>query len=359
MMPPGVFGTPTTDASVAGPVSVAPAAPVIVSPAKKQRRRSSKLTTLVFPAFTLGMLALIGALVYFLVWGPGELAITKQDGELKITTKPVENNRAPQVSQPEPVERKERKRRPFDPVMGELAASPPPPTAPNQPSELAIALQSSIPSEVAESSPMISPRDPPQPDPSPPKAAPAVEPLTDEMIADVDKNLDRVRTLIREAKWNEMKAAAELMFESRMTKAQEAEAEALYELADLATFYRGSIERAVANLNAGDEVKINDVRVIVVEKGDDLLVVRFSKKNKPYTFDEFPFSLVHRLATFEIPGSPTSQASKAAYQAIAPKATDAHRAEAVAWLREITGEVEGANPTRMADTIETLFGGDA
>ncbi len=215
-----------------------------------------------------------------MVWGPGELAITKQDGELKITTKPVESNRAPQVSQPEPVEKKQRKRRPFDPVMGELVASPPPPTAPNQPSELAIALQSSIPPELAESSPMVSPPDQPQPDPSPPTAAPAVDPLTDEMIADADKGLDRVRTLIREAKWNEMKAAAESMLESSMTKAQQADAEALYELADLATFYRGSIERAVAKLNAGDEVKINDVRVIVVEKGDDLLVVRLHEEEQ-------------------------------------------------------------------------------
>jgi hypothetical protein len=188
-----------------------------------------------------------------------------------------------------------------------------------------------------------------------------MEPLTDEMIADAEKALERVRTLIREAKWGEMKVAAEAMLEARMTQQQEAEAEALYELADLATYYRGAIERAVAELNVGNDFAVTDTfRVIVVEKGEDLLVVRYSEKNRSFTFDEFPFSLAHRLATFSTPAdSPTTQAGKAAFQAIAPKATAAHRAEAVVWLREITGKVEGADPKRMADTIESLFGEDA
>ena len=193
----------------------------------------------------------------------------------------------------------------------------------------------------------------------PPDTEPGMQPLTNEVTADAEKNLDRVRTLIREAKWNEIKGAAQSMLETRMNEEQQADAKALYELADLATFYRDGIERAVAKLNAGDEVTVNDVPVIVVEKGDDLLVVRFLKKNYSYTFDKIPFGLAHQLATYELPASPTTQAAKAAYQAIAPKATDAHRAEAIAWLREITDEVEGANPKRMADTIESLFGEDA
>ena len=135
----------------------------------------------------------------------------------------------------------------------------------------------------------------------------------------------------------------------------------MYELADLATYYRGAIERAVAEINVGNDFAVTDTfRVIVVEKGEDLLVVRYSEKNRSFTFDEFPFSLAHRLATFSTKGdSTTTQAAKAAYQAIAPKATDAHRAEAVVWLREITGEVEGADPKRVADTIESLFGEEA
>jgi hypothetical protein len=60
-----------------------------------------------------------------------------------------------------------------------------------------------------------------------------------------------------------------------------------------------------------------------------------------------------------LPDSPTTQAAQAVYQAIAPKATDAHRNEALKWLREISGEVEAADPKRLSQTIEALFGEDA
>lgn len=348
VMPPGVFGTPAKDANVAGPASVAP---VVVKPKKTKRRKSSMVTTLMFSTFAIGMLALIGALIYFLIWGPGELAITKSGGELKITTKPVENNGTPLVSRPHPPS-EQAQRPPVDPVMGDLAGDMPPPTHPKQPSGLATALQSSNPSKAPESSPMDNRPDQPQP---------AMEPMTDEMIAGSEKALDRVRASIREAKWGEMKVAAESLLEMRMTQEQEAEAEALYELADLATYYRGAIERAVAELNVGNDFAVTDTfRVIIVEKGENLLVVRYNEKNRSFTFDEFPFSLAHRLATFSTPGdSATTQAAKAAYQAIAPIATVAHREEAIVWLREITGEVQGADPKRVADTIKSLFGQDA
>jgi hypothetical protein len=354
VMPAGVFGTPATDAHVAGPTSVAPAAPVFVKPKKSKRRKSSILTTLMFSTFAIAMLALIGALIYSLVSDRG-IAITED--AIKFTTKPSQSDGTAQVSPPTPVA-EQAQRPPIDPVMGDLAGDTPPPTRPEKPSGLATALQSSNPPADSDTSPMVSPPDQPQPGPSPLETEPAMEPMTDEMIADAEKALDRVRTLIREAKWGEMKVAAESMLETRMSQEQTAESEALYELADLATYYRGAIERAVAELNVGNDFAVTDsFRVIVVEKGEDLLVVRYSEKNRSFTFDEFPFSLAHRLATFSTKGdSATTQASKAAYQAIAPKATDAHRAEAVTWLREITGEVEGADPKRMADTIESLFG---
>jgi hypothetical protein len=96
--------------------------------------------------------------------------------------------------------------------------------------------------------------------------------------------------------------------------------------------------------------------VIIVEKGEDLLVVRFNTKNRSYTFDEFPFPLAHKLATFAMDaGTPTFLAAKAAYQALSPKATPAHRDEAVDWLESINEPIEGADPKRVAATIKSLF----
>ena len=193
-----------------------------------------------------------------------------------------------------------------------------------------------------------------------PDPQPAEQPLSDEMIADAEAALARVRDLIRDAKWNEMKQAAESAVQVRMTDEQKTEAEALFEVADLATYYRAGIARAVAELSIGEDFEVTEnFRVIIVERGEDLLVVRYNAKNRSFTLDEFPFSLAHRLATFSMPASATGQAAKAAYQAIAPKTTTDYRAEAVQWLREIDGEVEGADPKRMADTIENLFRDDA
>lgn len=210
--------------------------------------------------------------------------------------------------------------------------------------------------------PMIAQTEPTdlEPDPVSEVPPPEMESLSDEMIASSDKTLEQVRALIREARWKEMKVAAEAALATRMTDKQKAEAEALYELADLATFYRGGIERAVAELKVGSDFEVKaDFRVIIVETGEDLLVVRYSAKNRSFSFDEFPFSLAHKLASFQVPDSPAGAAAKAAYQAIAPLATDEHRVEAITWLREINEEVEGVHPKRVSEAIENLFGEDA
>jgi hypothetical protein len=134
------------------------------------------------------------------------------------------------------------------------------------------------------------------------------------------------------------------------------QAEDLYQLADLATYYRVGIEKALAGLEVSSELAVTDsFRVIIVETGPDRLVVRYNAKNRSFTLDEFPFSLAHRLATFSIPQTPASQAAKAVYQAVAPKSTEAYRQEAIGWLRTMDAKVDGADPSRLADTIERLF----
>ena len=67
-----------------------------------------------------------------------------------------------------------------------------------------------------------------------------------------------------------------------------------------------------------DDFVVNDgLRVIVVDTGDDFLTIRYNKKNKTFRFDELPFSLAHRLATFEIPAGATRQSGVCARPAIA------------------------------------------
>jgi hypothetical protein len=186
--------------------------------------------------------------------------------------------------------------------------------------------------------------------------AATMEPLTSELVAVADQKLQRVRELIRSANWKEMKPAAQAALEQPMSDEQRAQAEALFNLADLASYYRVGIEKAVARLNVGNDFEVtDDFRVIIVETGPDQLVVRFNAKNKSFTFDELPWSLAHKLAGFSMPGDPASEAAKAVYQAISPNANQAYRDQALQWLSEIQGEVEGADATQLAETIRDLF----
>ncbi len=382
--PSTVAVSESTPASIAEQ-SFAPDASIRVEKPTKRRRRRSVMGTLVFVAFSLGMVTLIGLLSYFLFFSSGQVAITNTDGQFSITTKEAEGETT-RVSPPASAGASER--RPVDPVMGSLAGNVDPPkrtpsgltsnsgeatsnpdmTATTDPDMTATAEPDMTDTDMSDtdmSDPTASegnPSDPPGESvfttPEPEMTEP--DAITEEMIAAAAQKLANVRSLIREAKWKEMKGAAEALSEMPMSEEQAAEAEALYELADLATYYRVGIEREVSELNTGDDFAVTDsFRVIVVEKGDDLLVVRYNERNRSFTFDEFPFSLTHKLGTFSMPDSPTTQAAKAVYQAIAPKATPAHREESIDWLRGIDGEVEGADVDRLIDTIEALFGEDA
>ena len=178
-------------------------------------------------------------------------------------------------------------------------------------------------------------------------------PLADKTAEYLSK---RLRTQIHSADWEGMADSLKSSTRSTMSADEKRKLQPLLELADLATYYREGIRRAVDTLAIGNDFAITDsFRVIVVDKGADLLVVRYNQKNRSFSFDEFPFSLANRLAELTIPPGPTLDASKAVYNAIAPKATESHRKASVAQLRAIGDEVNGVSVPRVANTIEQLY----
>jgi hypothetical protein len=349
-------------------------APVVVNdppPRTARRRRKSLLGSLMFALFSLLMVSLIALLSYFVFFGPGQVAISKSNGGLTITTGPMPADRGLAINPPtatagDSEEDSPAVQRRRDNVMGRLAGDMPPPasaTPGSSPGSLLSSDRSPDDTPPAETmADRIATGAPTAPEMTAPEmaapemTAPADE-MTDEMITAADERMGEVTELLRTAKWKEMKPAAERLTEQPLTPAQRERAEALHELADLASFYRGGIERGVASLVVGNDFEVTDAfRVITVETGEDLLVIRYNAKNRSYTFDEFPFALAHKLASFAMPAdAATTQASKAVYQSLAPKATDAHRQEAIEWLESIEEEVEGADPKRMAQTIQSLF----
>ncbi len=419
-MPPGLFGTPLeTDPTLASTAARSISMPTgqqqpvqnpVVQPTSRSKRRrgrrSSPLSRVLLGSLTVALLSLIGLLAYFMFFGPGKVELVKSGNKLTISTiesqaSPLQANRARPVEQPQPTALRPDK--PSDPVMGDLgqprsnnqipmpggvaepvsetaeiksAGKPDPPwkapstdqaptnqaptdLTPTAPTATAPTPTAPKPTAVPKPSvpkpsvPKPSVPKPSVPKPSVPKPSvpiPAGEPF-DQPLA-----IQQVRQLIREANWEDMKPAAEALIGMPLSPENEAQAQSLYELTDLATYYRGAISKAVGELEVGNDFAVTDsFRVIVVETGADYLQVRYNKKNRSFTLDEFPFSLAHKLATFQVPAGPTGQAAKAVYQAIAPTATDAHREQAIGWLRAISGEVPGANPSRLAETIQSIY----
>ena len=359
-----------------------------------RRRRRSK-TNWLLVMLTLGLFAVVGILGFFVFFGPGELAITSQDGQLTIRkgAPPAPDNLTRELPINPPLEARDR--REFDPVMPKPLANgmdvPPSdvpaddlaslgkPGDPNSglPPELQklldeepdagkpdaenpeMTMSPTETNEVSETTPkMAESTDEPTTMMSvePPMESGPVE-VSDETVAATNQQIEQLRGLIREAKWKQMTPAASDLKESVLTDEQRNEVESLDELADLATYYYGAIERGIASRQPAETIKVTDsLTIAIVEVGPDLLVIRYAGKNKTYKFDELPLILSHRMAEFALPtDKATNLAAKACYQAIAPKSNQDYRNESIEWLVSIDGDVPGAHPKQLAETIKQLF----
>lgn len=406
-MPPGLFGvatpastpanTPPQQSPMMGPtagtapsiaipaVSPTPVVrPVVRSPKRGGGRKRRGMGGLFFGGFMLSMVALIGAIVYFMIFGPGELAITSRDGEFKISTQPPTSS--PVVVAPSDAATRSAKpapRPPRDPVMGTMGGSMPPPTmgAQNASQLTAPEMPTSDPMDEPAPSPtpgpgmmgpgmpgpgmpepgMMEPTDMTdqtpntmQPDPDPVASTPESDPDQTE-IAAAEAAIKRTTDSILAADWAKMKAVAEATMAMPMTREQKSTAMRLYELADLATYYHGGITRGLKDLKAGNDFEVTpDFRIVIVEVGEDFLAVQYDGKNRTFPRDEFPFPLAEKLASFAIDPGPTMDASRAAFQAIAPKTNDGYRDKSIETLRSLAGQVEGVDTAGIARLIESF-----
>ena len=360
-MPVGVFGTPNNPTQPVGeevggaiPIVVPAEDPTTFKAARNPHRRPKPVLGLVmFGTFAVGMLAIIGGLGYFL-FGGGELSITQTDDGISVSTNPKDPDK-PGKSQPRAPKGKAVPQ-PLDPVMGTLG---PGKTRPGN-SVTNSGLGQVTNANNANSEPKMEEPEMKEPEPEPPTippepTAPKDPPITDEMIAKADEQLSAVAELIQSAQWDKMKSAAEKATELPMNEEQKSKAEALYELADLATYYRGGIEKAVKDLAVGNDFAVTkDFRVIVVEKGDDFITIQYNAKQKIYNFNDLPFSLAHKLASFTIPDSPSRKAAMSVYQWISPKATEDSRKEALEWLNSLGSGIEGADPKRIVESLQKM-----
>lgn len=132
-------------------------------------------------------------------------------------------------------------------------------------------------------------------------------------------------------------------------------AQAMFDVADLAVFFREGISRAMASLKAGNEFKLTPtLDVIVVSASASQIEVRRGEKIRAYTLDSIPLIVADSLALMQVDlNSATGQAARFAYQAISPKGTPEHRQESIKELMQLTG-LEGVDTAAMAQLLATL-----
>lgn len=337
----------------AAPVSPQPTVPVIhKNRPPTTRRRRSMFGTLMMTTFMLGTMALIGALVYFLLYGPGTLSVTSQDGSLTIKTGPaVVPDRSTIAPLRELAPPPQTPKRSIDPVMVNMAGNVPPPATTSLTMSPPTAALPSIAPEPVATAPVVDV-------PSPPPMVEAETQVEVELIpdADADSAIAKVSAFIRSGNWDTMKMVAEEVAALPMTSEKKMLAEGLFQLADLATYYRAGVVRGVETLRSGKDFEVTpDLRVVIVETGPDLLVVRANAKNKSFTFDQIPFVMSKKLAAFSIDAGPTRQAAMAAYEAVSPLGNEGYRDQAVKVFERLSGQIKGADSDKLIAAMKFLY----
>ena len=301
-------------------------------------------------------------------------------------TKPAVSTAPVKKTTTQPKKQRPRKKKPTDPVMGDMAGdvlppksytetglpvnqfSPPQTTRDmrkkdrqDQSMDEPMSLESpDIPGVSDVVKPGVVQSAPIDPDAMLPISPPSETPSSQMNQGDVkkaDAKIADVKQLIRDAKWVEMKPSAEQLTEMMLTPEQRVQADALYNLADLATYYRGALQRGLGTLKSTQDFEVADgFRVIVVQVSTSSITVMFNKRNKTYSIDELPLRLGEKIASFALsPDKPDSIAAKNAYQSMVPQATDAHRSDAIDSLMSLNGQLEEVDTKAVAEMIKALF----
>ncbi|TWT64903.1 hypothetical protein [Allorhodopirellula solitaria] len=344
---------------------------------RSSRRRGSG--GLIFGSIVVVMLGLIVAGLGYLFINGGTIQLVKGDQGLQVGAgKSAAPGRSSRMAAPQAGSQRERGDGIMTPAPRTPAPRTPAPTAPPaesmpapaEPSMPAPQRNNAEPPMTPETSSPEMPAPPDgttdtgspsggmtadMPNPSAAPTPPAPTPPGPQRIASADAALSAARDAIAGAEWDSMKTLSETAEKQAVTAAQKQAAETLYQFADLAMFYRSGIEKAMSELVAGNEFKLTDSLTFLVQRSSaEQITLYRNKREYTYTLDELPLSVAHALAPFGLDAaSNEGQAAMAVFQTISPKTTAGHRAQSIDILRGL-GDVEGADPQKLADFIGSL-----
>lgn len=391
----GSFETPQSDDSkldsIAVP-SIEESAPsfgsdadvMVKKPQRLSRRRRSKTGLLIPAIFAVACFGIVGVVLFFILNKPGVMIAMSDDG---VAIQDGTENQENQVADPVQ-EQKPRSAQPQDPIMGRLGPEPenqnPDANAPkltdpiagtddNEANQASEAMSEEKPrgnqmndgqagsTNAAPNSTPPSTPEKPTPDEPPAEMQPSgnnppMESLSGEVLQKAEQTLQIAKSAILDADWNQMNSVANKMLDQPMSDDQKRQADDLFQVIDLALFYRTAIVDSINNLNVGNDFEVSDsLRVIIVEKSPSNLTVMFNKMQREYSIDQLPWPLAHKLASFEVSGDTFSTAAKSVYQAIAPTTNPGLQTQALDWIKEIQDDLDGTDYENVGATLSSLI----
>lgn len=161
--------------------------------------------------------------------------------------------------------------------------------------------------------------------PKPAENPPPVEPANPDSPAErqrreaVTRALADVRSSMSEHNVQSAQAHLRSATERATTPEEEAEVDRLDTLlGHLEEFWKG-MSRAVARLQGGEELKIGDTYIAVVEASSEEVTVKAAGQVRTYPVDAMPFRLVEELADLKLGKDPATKVLVGTYHLVDPK----------------------------------------
>ena len=134
----------------------------------------------------------------------------------------------------------------------------------------------------------------------------------------------------------------------------------LQQVGSLVKEFHAAVDRAVAKLDSGAEIKISATTVVaVVEVGQDSLILQVRGRNRSYELNALSPGLAMALAEMELgKENPRLRLLKGAYLAIRDATTETQRERARTWLNEVSGDFpEASEVLGVLDDNYQIVGG--
>ena len=320
-------------------------------PSKKRRKKKSGL--FLFVLFVLAMLGSIGGLLYFLSENGKVVINAPEDPDGKIISDPGRPADPPSLPA----------KPPSDGVLGDIGSSGIA-DAPSKPSGLSEAnpldenpLAGNGQQMVASDDSMGSPGESQMPNENMSAPAPPSTEPDEATRQQIQSRIAAVEQLIRQGNWDQMKPAADALESLPLKGDQISKARTLYDIADLATFYRGAIQEGLASLNVGATFEVQDgFSVVVVESSQQALTIRFDRKEKSYTIDTLPERLMERVAAIKLERErPDAIAGRSLYRLIHPTTIESYRALAWEDLAAVDGQLKNVDSGKLVEVAKSIL----